>query len=306
LRGADVIHTHQTRSAPSRVAALVARATGRPAVTTDHGLGGGGWRGLLPSLFRLHLTVSRNSAATLGGPPERVRVVYGGVDPDRFRPAAGVGGRRGVLFVGRLTPHKGVDRLLAALPAGATLTIAGSGGHDRQLPERDYPALLRRSATGRDVRFADAVSDAELPGLHASAQVFVLPSVDVTCYGRSVAISELLGLVVLEAMASGTPVVASRIGGVPEIVRDGATGFLVEPGNVAELGERVAQLLADRSLAERLGRRGRELVLERFTWEHCARRCLAAYEEVLGAGPRTADAPEPAATGAAEARTGER
>ena len=278
--GADVVHTHHTRSAPSRVAAVAARLRGRRLVTTDHGLGGGGWFGLLPALFDRFLTVSRFSASVLGVPAVRTRVVYGGADPQRFAPDAEVA-RAGVLFVGRLTPHKGVDRLLRALPDGARLTVAGTGGHDPRPPERDYTDLLRRLAHGRDVVFTGAVPEADLPRLHRRAAVFVLPTVQTDCYGRSFAISELLGLSVLEAMASGTPVVASRLDGLPEVVRDGETGFLVAPGDTLELRERLALLLADRALADRMGRRAREVVLERFTWEACARRCLAAYEELL-------------------------
>jgi glycosyltransferase involved in cell wall biosynthesis len=88
-------------------------------------------------------------------------------------------------------------------------------------------------------------------------------------------------------MASGTPVVASRLDGLPEVVRDGETGFLVTPGDVDELRDRLAQLLADRVLAARMGRRGRDLLLEQFTWEACAQRCLAAYEELLAPGGAT-------------------
>ena len=158
---------------------------------------------------------------------------------------------------------------------------AGTTGHDRRRPERDYPQLLRSPARGRDVRFLVAVADVDLAALRGRAAVFVLPSVEVTCYGRRVAISELLGLSVLEAMASGTPVVASRTGGVPEVVVDGETGFLVEPGDVAALHDRVATLLAERRLARRMGDAGRAVVLDRFTWEACADRCLAAYREVV-------------------------
>jgi glycosyltransferase involved in cell wall biosynthesis len=280
LAGADVVHTHHTRSAPSRVAAVSARVAGRRLVTTDHGLGGGGWFGLLPALFDRFLTVSRFSASVLGVPTARTRVVYGGADPRRFAPDPDVR-RDGVLFVGRLTPHKGVDRLLRALPDAARLTVAGTAGHDPRPPERDYPLLLRRLAHGRDVTFAGGVPDAALPELHRAAAVLVLPTVRTDCYGRSFAISELLGLSVLEAMASGTPVVASRLDGLPEVVRDGETGFLVTPGDVGELRDRLAQLLGDRALAARMGRRGREVVLEQFTWDACARRCLAAYEELV-------------------------
>jgi glycosyltransferase involved in cell wall biosynthesis len=280
LDGADVVHTHHTRSAPSRLAAVAARLRGQRLVTTDHGLGGGGWLGLLPALFDRFLTVSRFSAAVLGVPAERTRVVYGGADPRRFAPDPRVP-RDGVLYVGRLTPHKGIDRLVRALPEGAQLTVAGTGGHDVRLPECGYPTLLRELARGRDVAFPGAVPDAELPGLHRAAAVFVLPTVKQDCYGRRFAISELLGLSVLEAMASGTPVVASRLDGLPEVVRDGETGFLVTPGDVGELHERLGQLLGNRALAARMGARGREVALEQFTWQACAQRCLAAYGELL-------------------------
>ena len=278
LRGADVIHTHHLRSAPSRVASLAAAAAGQHRVTTDHGLGGGGWWGLLPSLFELFLTVSRFSADTLAAPPERTRVIHGGADPVRFRP--GNDRREGVLYLGRITPHKGLDRLVRALPPGAALTVAGSTGHDPRPPDRDYPRLLRALADGADVRFTGPLAEADLPGMYRRAAVFVLPTVERTCYGRPVAVTELLGLAVLEAMASATPVVASRTGGVPEIVRDGETGFLVPPGDVGALRDRIEELLRDPALARRLGRQAREVVLDRFTWERTAERCLAAYAEL--------------------------
>ncbi len=190
--------------------------------------------------------------------------------------------RDGVLFVGRFTPHKGLDRLLAAVPAGASLTCAGTFGHDPRPPENGYPDRLRRQAAAVDgtVTFAEAVADDDLPALYRRARVFVLPSVHENCYGGRVAVSELLGLSVLEAMASGTPVVCSRLGGLPEVVRDGETGFLVTPGDVEELHDRIAMLVADRRLAARMGRLGRELVLDRFTWQACAARCLTAYQNL--------------------------
>lgn len=281
LAGADLVHAHHMRSTPGRIAALSARARGCRAVVTDHGLQGSSWAGLLPRLFDRFLAVSAYSARELGAPPARTRLVYGGADPARYRPDPAAQ-REGVLFVGRLTPHKGVDRLIAALPADARLRIAGSTGHDAHLPERHYPELLRRLAAGRDVQFLGPVADAELPALYRSAAVLVLPSVQRSCYGREVRVSELLGLVLLEAMASGTPVVASRVGGVPEVVQHGVTGYLVEPGNVAELRARLDELLKDPALARRMGRAARELVCERFTWQACAARCLQAYAELVG------------------------
>lgn len=280
LRDADIVHTHHLRSTPSRLAAVAGKIYRQRLVVTDHGLAGGDWLGALPRLFDRFLTVSEYSAHALGVPAARARVIYGGADPRRFAPGP-ASQRRGVLFVGRLTPHKGLDRLIRALPTGATLTVAGSAGHDRRPPENGYPALLARLAEGRPIRFSGPVPDAELPTLYRAAAVFALPSVERTCYGRRVQIAELLGLSVLEAMASGLPVVASRVGGVPEIVVDGETGFLVEPGDVDELHDRIAQLVGDPALAAEMGRRARDLVVERFTWEHCAARCLTAYRELL-------------------------
>jgi alpha-maltose-1-phosphate synthase len=282
LAGAGIVHAHQFRSLPSRLAAVTARAQGAATAVTDHGLLGRTWGGLVHRLFDRFLTVSEFSAEVLGAPPARTQVIYGGADPERFWPEPG-GERSGVLFVGRLTPHKGVDRLIRALPAGAALRVAGSGGHDPRPPERDYPALLARLAEGRDVRFLGPAAEEDLPGLYRGAAVLAMPSVDRTCYGRPVPVSELLGLTALEAMASGTPVVASRIGGLAEVVVDGETGFLVEPGDLAALGDRLALVLADRRLAARLGANARDLVVRRFTWRACAERCLAAYR-ALGLG----------------------
>ena len=284
LGRADVVHTHHLWSAPSQAAIVAARVAGKRVAVTDHGLPPSGLGALLPRLVHRFLPVSAYSASVLGAPPARTSVVYGGADPARFRPDPAEG-RDGVLFVGRFTPHKGLDRLLQALPEGASLLCAGTFGHDPDPPENGYADLLRRLAADRGVRvtFAERVPDDELPGLYRRARVFVLPSVHENCYGRRVAVSELLGLSVLEAMASGTPVVCSRIGGVPEIVADGETGYLVEPGDVDALRARLGELLADPVRADRMGRAARESVVERFTWEACAGRCLAAYGELTGA-----------------------
>ena len=284
LHRADIVHTHQLRSTPTRIAALTTRLYGRRLVVTDHGLSGGDWAGLLPRLFDRFLTVSRYSAEQLDAPPRRTRVIYGGADPNLFHPDSAER-RDGVLYVGRLTPHKGVDRLIRALPSSTRLACAGTGGHDPRPPANGYVPLLRRLAVDRPVAFVGAVPDTELPLLYRRAQVLVLPSVHRTCYGDQVALPELLGLAVLEAMASGTPVVCSRLGGLPEVVRDNETGFLVTPGDVNELHDRIATVLGSPALADRMGRAARELVLERFTWQACAARCLTEYDKLLAKRP---------------------
>jgi glycosyltransferase involved in cell wall biosynthesis len=281
LAGADVVHVHHLRAAPSRIAAVVGRARRQRLAVTDHGLAGGSWGGLLPRLFDAFLLVSRHSAKVLEAPPGRTRIVYGGADPERFRRDASAS-RRDVVFVGRITPHKGVDVLIRAVPPGTRLVVAGSEGHDPRPPERDYPRLLRRLARDRDVEFAGPVPDEELPSLLANAAAVVLPSVGRTCYGRRIAVSELLGLTAIEAMSAGTPVIASRIGGLPEVVEHGVTGFLVEPGSVDDLRGRIEETTGSSALIARLGAAARERALERFTWDAVAERCLGAYDELLG------------------------
>lgn len=280
LGDADVVHTHHTRSAPSRLAVTVALAAGRRRVTTDHGLGGGGWAGLLPGMFQRFLTVSEFAGQVLGLPAHRVHVIYGGVDPERFHPDGGTA-RTGVLYLGRITPHKGVDRLIRALPEGVSLTVAGSAGHDPRTPECGYPRLLQRLAEDRQVTFSGPVAETEIPHLYRRAAVFALPTVETTCYGKPVAITELLGLAALEAMASGTPVVASRTGALPEVVVHGETGFLVPPGDIEQLRLRLEQLLRKPALAREMGSAARQRALEMFTWDRAAQRCVAAYQELL-------------------------
>jgi glycosyltransferase involved in cell wall biosynthesis len=282
LREADVVHAHQLHSRTTAFALWSARLRHQHRAVTDHGLGQR--RGRSPErIVERFLTVSRYSADVLGAPSERTAVILGGADPTRFHPERD-DRRAGILFVGRLTPHKGVDRLIQALPADAELTIVGSTGHDTRPPERDYPLLLRRlaaSSSGR-ITFAGAVADEELPRLMRRHAVLALPSVKETCYGRHVAVSELFGLTVIEAMASGTPVVCSDIGGLPEIVTDGQTGFLVPPGDVDALRDGIAVLLHDRHRRDQMGRDAREVAGQRFTWVACARRCVESYETLVG------------------------
>lgn len=280
IRDADIVHAHHMRAPSSILAALTARARGIATVVTDHGLQGSDWGGLVPRLFDRFLAVSRYSAAHLGAPRSRTRIVYGGADTVRHRPDPGVR-RTGVLFVGRLTPHKGIDVLIRALPPDTRLTVVGTEGHDPRPPERDYPRLLRALAAERPVDFLGAIDDDELASRYRAAAVLVIPSVERTCYGRRIAVSELLGLVALEAMASGTPVIASRIGGLPEIVEDGVTGYLVPPGDVASLRGRIADVLGDPAAAARLGSNARKRVVTELSWDHCAQRCLEVYRQLL-------------------------
>jgi glycosyltransferase involved in cell wall biosynthesis len=186
--------------------------------------------------------------------------------------------------VGRLLPHKGVDWLIRSLPDGARLVVAGRPDPDAA----EYLNLLRSLASERDVRFVLDVTDAEIADLYRSAWAVVLPSLEKDAFGRRRRVPELFGLTPVEAMASGTPAVVSNVASLPELVRDGETGFIVEPGDVASLRETLSRLLNDRSMVEFMGAKGRGEVERRFSWDQVAERCLRAYRELakkqLGVG----------------------
>jgi alpha-1,3-rhamnosyl/mannosyltransferase len=173
-----------------------------------------------------------------------------------------------VLFVGLLEPKKNLGALLAAVArlraAGqlgdTTLVVAGAAGWGREPPS----AAARRLALDGTVRFLGPVADADLPALYAEAEVFVFPS-----------LWEGFGLPVLEAMAAGTAVLASRRGALPEVT--GGAAMLVEP-EVGPLADALATLLGDRALRSRL----REAGLARaatFSWTRTAAATLAVYRE---------------------------
>jgi 2-deoxystreptamine N-acetyl-D-glucosaminyltransferase/2-deoxystreptamine glucosyltransferase len=159
-----------------------------------------------------------------------------------------------VLFVGRLSAEKGILELLQAAD-GMTLAVAGDGPLRAQVP----------GALG-------FVRHHELAPLYERAAVVAVPSR-----------REGFGVVALEAMASGRPVVASAVGGLLDIVVDGATGLLVPPGDVPALRAALERLLEDGELRRRLGEAGRERAREHFSWPAVADETVRAYEDALGA-----------------------
>jgi alpha-maltose-1-phosphate synthase len=207
--------------------------------------------------------------------PERVVVLHNGVDADSFRRTerrdalARLGVKPPyVLFVGRISEQKGIFHLLEAvqrLPAGVQLVLCAAAP--------DTPEIERRLAAevaGRpSVRWIHAmVPRDDVVQLYSHAACFVCPSV-----------YEPFGLINLEAMACGTPVVASAVGGIPEVVVDGETGLLVPPGDPGILAAALGRLLADAGRGAKLGSAGRQRVEDRFSWERIAERTLAVYED---------------------------
>ncbi|MFG2309337.1 glycogen synthase [Streptomyces sp. NPDC048566] len=220
--------------------------------------------------------------------PARVRVVHNGIDTTLYRPDHGtdvldrVGidpERPYVLFVGRITRQKGVPHLLRAVrtldPAAQVVLCAGAP--DTPEIDREFRELYRELSAARDgVHWIpQMLPRPDVIQLLTHAAVFVCPSV-----------YEPLGIVNLEAMACGTAVVASRVGGIPEVVEDGRTGLLVPLDDDFEAGLATAldTVIADPGAARRMGEEGRRRAVEEFGWDAVARRTVRLYEEVLKAG----------------------
>ncbi|MER6629066.1 glycogen synthase [Streptomyces sp. NPDC000987] len=222
--------------------------------------------------------------------PARVHVVHNGIDTTLYRPDHGTDvldrigldrGRPYVLFVGRITRQKGVPHLLRAVrdidPAAQVVLCAGAP--DTPEIDREFRDLFAELSRVREhVHWIpQMLPRPEVVQLLTHAAAFVCPSV-----------YEPLGIVNLEAMACGTPVVASRVGGIPEVVEDGRTGVLVSPGDdfEADLARALDSVLGDPEAARRMGEAGRERAVDEFGWDTVARRTVGLYEKILKRDPK--------------------
>ncbi|MCG5458767.1 glycosyltransferase family 4 protein [Micromonospora sp. PSH03] len=194
------------------------------------------------------------------------------VDGEQVRARLGLTDRPVVVCVSRLVPRKGQDTLIRALPEirrrvpDAALLIVGGGPYRATLEK-----LARQTGVERDVVFTGTVPSVELPAHYAAGDVYAMP-----CRTRNRGLDvEGLGIVYLEASATGLPVVAGDSGGAPDAVREGETGYVVRGRDVAQLADRVARLLADRDLARQLGAAGRAWVEREWRWEAQAERMTA-------------------------------
>jgi starch synthase len=218
--------------------------------------------------------------------PDRVHVIHNGIDPEIYRPQLspetlarfGIDPSRPfALFNGRITRQKGLTHLLAAalkLDRQYQVVIVASNPDTPEIAAEVAALAGRVSAERGSLVWIDHfISREDLIHLHSHATVFVCPS-----------IYEPFGLVILEAMACETPVVASRVGGIPEIVVEGETGYLVNfdpddlDGFTSALAERMEKLLSDAALAARMGKAGRDRVLKHFGWPAIASQTVQLYE----------------------------
>jgi glycosyltransferase involved in cell wall biosynthesis len=278
LAQADIIHYHQTHTMMSSLALLYARAVRKPIFTTHHGSGGIALHNHfdVSRWYAGHLQVSEFSRRSFQQENlPNARVILGGVDTARFSPAADPeAGRTGeVLFVGRLLPHKGINYLIEAVDATTPLTIIGRRWRHAQ---RFYD-LLQQLAVGKRVEFREDCDDDDIIAAYRRALCVVLPSVHTTVFGEYYAIPELLGQTLLEGMACGTPAICTAVGGMPEVVADGVTGFVVPPNDPAALSAKIKWLQEHPAEARQMGAAARQRVLDQFSWDRVVDRCLDAY-----------------------------
>ena len=226
-------------------------------------------------------TRQRIASALSPSAAARMRQLVPGVDAETFYPERreeglavrerhGLSDRRVITCVSRLMPRKGQDTLIKALPRiqravgdDVALLIVGGGPYRTQLS-----SLVDGAGLGNDVVITGGVPWEELPAHYAAGDVFAMP-----CRTRQRGWDvEGLGIVYLEASATGLPVVAGDSGGAPDAVLEGETGFVVGGGDEDALVRRIGQLLDDPDLAVRMGAAGRQWVLERWGWQRSADR----------------------------------
>ncbi|MGW1093597.1 glycosyltransferase family 4 protein [Streptomyces sp. NPDC002596] len=197
------------------------------------------------------------------------KTFHPGSGGDRIRARLGLSDRPVVVCVSRLVPRKGQDTLILAMPAilarepDAVLLIVGGGPYAKELEK-----LAVETGVTDSVRFTGPVPWEELPAHFGAGDVFAMP-----CRTRRGGLDvEGLGIVYLEASATGLPVVAGDSGGAPDAVLDGETGWVVRGGSVEEAADRIATLLGDPELCRRMGERGRAWVEEKWRWDLLAER----------------------------------
>lgn len=211
--------------------------------------------------------------------PDQIEVIPCGVDPEHFRPldkalarsTLGFPEAKIVLFVGRIEPLKGIDLLLNAVgsledTSNLRVLVIGGDYHSSAEIERLHQ-LANKLGIGERVSFLGAIEHERLPLFYNAASVCVVPSY-----------YESFGMAALEALACGTPVIASRVGGLDDIVQDGETGYLIPWHCPEPFAERLELLLNNEPLQRVLGRAGHTFA-QSFTWATIADRILALYEK---------------------------
>jgi len=285
----DIIHANNRFFFTTICGAMLKKIIGKPLVTTLH-LGpvflGGGFFDFIINTYEK--TVSKwiiqssdeiiavsnavmKHTLSLGASSSKVKVIPNGVDLEEFKPRRELEktGVKRIIFVGRLFPNKGIQYLVKAAQIVLAkhpcveFIIVGRGPMEAELRK-----MVRRLNIEHAFKFLGIVPS--VPEVMNQCDIFVRPS-----------LTEGMPLTILEAMACGLPVIASKIPGSSEVVKDGETGILVEVGNVEQLGNAIIRLLEDENYAERIRTRAYEFVKKHYSWDRIAEEYLKTYNDVL-------------------------
>jgi len=271
LRGARVIHCHQLNTLPTFLAVAFGRLRGSATYVSD--LGGGGWTpGYQIDIGRWlngHLPISEYAARQIPPGHTNAGIIYGGVDLERFPARAELRHDGSIVYLGRILPHKGIQTLIEGLPPHRMLRVIGPVG------DQSYFRQLLKRAAGKRVEFVHGLSDSEVRDHLRSAAVLVHPTPTDSADGG--AANELLGLAVLEAMASNCPVIVTRAASLPELVEHGESGLIVAPDDPVAIRAAIERLIAEPALWASLAVGARKRVEGLFTWTKAVERCFLAY-----------------------------
>jgi glycosyltransferase involved in cell wall biosynthesis len=256
---------------PTFLAALFSKLRGVPVFVSD--LGGGGWTpGYqigLGGWLSGHLPISQYAARDLPVGHRNAGVILGGIDLAKYPPRTELRHDGTAVFLGRILPHKGIHYLIEGLPKECRLLVVGPVG------SADYLDRLKRLAAGKRVEFLHGLSDAEVTNILRSAAALVHPTPTDSLGGAGV--NELLGLAVLEAMASNCPPIVSNAASLPELVEHDVSGLIVPPNDPAAIRIAIQKVLEIPGVWRRLAVNARSRVEREFTWPKVVDRCLRAY-----------------------------
>lgn len=305
-KNADIIHAHINSPSIIEIAAFVSKLTNRPLVVTYHAdpilqdLNTEFSRYVKPILGTylnksMDLILKRAQKIIVTTPLymeksnflqnylHKVVVIPNSIDIYSFREQNpqviqdlkreyNIKNNRIILFVGRLVKYKGIEYLFKAMKTviqtfkNTCLLIVGDGPLRNNL---EY--LSSKMNLESNIVFVGNVNSRILPNIYRIADLFVLPSISN---------SEGFGIVLLEAMAHAKPVIASNVGGIPHIVKNGFNGLLVAPRNYKELGNRIIDLLSDNVNSQKLGQRGQEYIIKNYSWEQTIKQIIEIYQDI--------------------------
>jgi glycosyltransferase involved in cell wall biosynthesis len=246
LRGADIVHMHNIYIFTNDLSCLLAHSLGKKTYVTDHACGTDLVLSQRLPVFDCYTNAIAYSQFAKDNYPEKLRsktkIIRGGVDIDWFHPDPSIQREKKIIFSGRVVAYKGIDYLIEAFRIlnrpDFELVILG------RVYDQRFASDLHQMAQGLNVRFESKASQEELRNHYRSAMVTVLPTVHRDRYGGWTVLPELMGLVLLESMACGTPVICSDAGAMHEFVQPGQTGYVVPQNNPAELAVALDKLIS--------------------------------------------------------------